>query len=426
MSAAAGAARAPELDAVEEELRHAGLPHLADGYDPREDTLTRLRPALLVLFLVGLALVLRPDWPLWARALGVAAGLALACAGLAAANLARGRPAFARPSRVGFVEASVFVLTPAVADLILGAGPLHALKVAAGSLAAAALLYALTSLGVVSLFVHLGRAALTGFATTLGLALRALPGVIAVLLFLFLASEVWQAFGLLEGWRFGAVLATFAVLGTLFLVVTLNRERRELCAPALDERGAALARGTAADPLVARGVSPRCPPLDRMERLNVLVALVVSLGARIVLVGAVIVGFFMLFGMLVVDRALTRSWIGEEPHVLLDLSREVVVTEQLVRVSLLLGGFAALYFAVVALTEPARRAEFLDDEIERLARVMAAWTYYQGALEGPPAPPSPPPPLPPSLDTDEEPPDRVEEVDEARAGGRGPAGDGGA
>ena len=40
-----------------------GLPHLTAGYDPREDTLTRLRPALVVLFVAGLVFVLRPDWP---------------------------------------------------------------------------------------------------------------------------------------------------------------------------------------------------------------------------------------------------------------------------------------------------------------------------------------------------------------------------
>jgi hypothetical protein len=213
------------------------------------------------------------------------------------------------------------------------------------------------------------------------------------------------------------VLILFGLLGTLFLVVALRRERRELCAPALDARGAELARATAAAPLVERGVTPICPRLARREKLNVLVALVVSLGARIVLVGAVITGFFILFGLLVVDLSLTESWTGEEPHVLVDFGGQVVLTEQLVRVSVLLGGFAALYFAVVALTEPERRAEFLDDEIERLARVMASWTYYRGAIDAPP---------PPSLDSGGAPPDRVGEVDGAPAAGGGAPGDGGA
>ncbi len=48
---------------LEDWFRHEGVPHLARQFDPREDVLTRLRPALLVLFVLALALVLRPEWP---------------------------------------------------------------------------------------------------------------------------------------------------------------------------------------------------------------------------------------------------------------------------------------------------------------------------------------------------------------------------
>ena len=375
--------READLAALEEYFLRSGLPHLAADYDPREDTLTRLRPALLVIFLAGLGVVLRPDWPAWARALAVLAGLGIAIAGLAAVNVLRRRPPLSRPERVGFVEAAVFVLAPAAAALALGEDPLRALWIALGSIGAAAVLYALTSLGVVSMLVHLGRAAVDGLATTASIGLRAMPPVLAVLLFLFLAAEVWQAFGLLEGWRFGSVLLVFALIGTGFLVVALRRERAELCAPPLGEQAAARALGTPAARLVERGVAPAAPPLERMARVNVTVALVVSLGARVVAVGAVIALFFLLFGILVVDEGLTEAWVARAPDVVLraDVSgRSVVLTEQLVRVSVLLGGFAALYFVVVASTEAARREEFVDDEIERLSRVMAAWTYYRGLL----------------------------------------------
>lgn len=376
---------APEQAALEEFFLRSGLPHLAVDYDPREDTLTRLRPALLVLFLAGLGIALRPDWAWWARALAVLAGLGIALGGLVAVNLLRGRPATARPERVGFVEAMVFVLAPAVAELATGSVGLRALWIALISIGVALVLYALTSLGIVSMLLHLGRAALVGLRATAGVALRALPPVLAVLLFLFLATEVWQAFGLIEGWRFGSVLALFALIGTGFLAIALQRERRELCAPRMSDDTAQLARETPARPLVEAGVAPVSPPLSRTARLNVSVALVVSIGARVVAVGAAIALFFMLFGVLVVDRELTADWIAPtEPHVLVgvDISggREVVLTEQLVRVSVLLGGFAALYFLVVALTEKGRREDFLDDEIDRLSRVMAAWAYYRGSL----------------------------------------------
>lgn len=378
---------APHHVELEEYFLRSGLPHLAVDYDSREDTLTRLRPALLLLFLAGLAIALRPEWAWWARGLAVLAGLGIALAGIMAVNLLRGRPATARPDRVGFIEAAVFVLTPPAAQIATGSVGFRALWIGLISVGAALVLYVLTSLGVVSLLVHLGRAALVGLRATGGVALRALPPVLAVLLFLFLATEVWQAFGLIEGWRFGSVLTLFALTGITFLAVALAKERRELCAPSLDGATARRAADTPAVALVEAGVTPQSPPLGRMARLNITVALVVSLGMRVVAVGAAVALFFMVFGVLVVDKALTADWLEQAPHVLLGVDiaggRELVLTEQLVRVSVLLGGFAALYFLVVALTEKGRREDFLDDEIDRLSGVMAAWAYYRGSLAGP-------------------------------------------
>jgi NhaP-type Na+/H+ or K+/H+ antiporter len=91
---------------------------------------------------------------------------------------------------------------------------------------------------------------------------------------------------------------------------------------------------------------------------------------------------FMVFG-LIVDRELTAEWVGQRPNVLLDVSisgREVIVSEALVRVAAILGGFAALYFVAVALGDKRNREQFLDDELDRMGRVMAAWSYYRGAL----------------------------------------------
>ena len=88
-----------------------------DGYDPREDTLTRLRPALVVILVVGLAIALRPEWPLGLRALAVGTGLVIAAAAIAVVNVARGRHWSARTERVGFIEATALVLVPPTVSL---------------------------------------------------------------------------------------------------------------------------------------------------------------------------------------------------------------------------------------------------------------------------------------------------------------------
>jgi hypothetical protein len=50
---------------------------------------------LVVLYLLALVVVLRPDWEPWQRVLAVLVGAGLALAGLVAVNVLRGR----RPSR---------------------------------------------------------------------------------------------------------------------------------------------------------------------------------------------------------------------------------------------------------------------------------------------------------------------------------------
>jgi hypothetical protein len=360
-----------------------GVPQLVADYDPREDTLTRLQPVLVVLFLIALALVLRPDWEWWKRALAVLVGAGLALAGLVVANVLRGRRPFARPRRVGFAEALVVVFTPAAASLVLGEDPARAAWIALGSAGIAVVLYALTSLGVLAPLLSQGLPALEGLADTFSVAVRALPPLLAVLLFLSLTQETWQAFGDLEGWRFGAVLIGFGLLAAVILLVGLRSERAELASP---EPGPDLVRragGTPAAPLVDRGVEPAAPRLDRIERVNLAVALLITLAVRVAIVGAVVGAAFFVFGLLVVDEELTADWVGSAPNVLLSTSvagRELVVTEALVRVAIVLGAFASLYFAAVALGDARNRESFLDDVLERFRRVMAAWSYYRGAL----------------------------------------------
>ncbi len=353
-----------------------------------------MRPALTVLFAVGLAVVLRPDWPWWQRVPAVLVGLAVAAGVLIGLNVLRRQPPLGG-DRVGFADAAVLVLAPALASAVLGDDAARVALVAAGSLGAAGVIYALTSLGVVPLLLHGGRPALQGLAATASVAVRALPPLLAVLLFLSLASETWRAFGRLEGWRFGSVLIAFGLLSGVILVLGLARERRALYAPVPGPELERDARATPAAALVDEGTVPLAPPLPRIARVNVAAALMVSLGARVLAVGVAVGAAFLVFGLLIVDRRLTLEWVGEDPNVLLAIEvagREVIVSEALVRVAGALGGFASLYFVAVALGDARNREQFLDDELDRVRRVMAAWSYYRGARDA--AVPTPGPPAP--------------------------------
>jgi hypothetical protein len=372
-----------EAREIERWFLRNGVPHLIADYDPRKDTLTRLLPVLVAVYLLALALVLRPDWDAWQRVLAVLVGAGLAAAGLAAANVLRGRRPLDRPERVGFAEAVVIVFTPAVASLVLGDDPARAGWIALGSAGVAVALYALTSLGVLAPLLSQGRPAFEGLRDTFGVAVRALPPLVAILLFLSLTAETWQTFGDLEGWRFGAVLIGFGLLASVILLLGLRTERAELASPEPGPELARRARATPAAALVDRGVRPASPPLDGIERVNLAAALFVSLAVRVLVVGAVVAVAFFAFGLLAVDQETTEDWVQAPANVLLSVSiagRELVVTEALVRVAIVLGSFASLYFAAVALGEARNRQDFLEDVLERFRRVMAAWSYYRGAL----------------------------------------------
>ena len=90
----------------------------------------------------------------------------------------------------------------------------------------------------------------------------------------------------------------FGLLSVVILIAGLRRERHALCAP---EPGPALARAARTTPaaaLVDAGVDPQAPPLERLERVNVMVALLVSLGLRVLVVGLAVSEAFIAFGML--------------------------------------------------------------------------------------------------------------------------------
>ena len=222
--------RPDEAEEIEGWFLRNGLPQLVADYDPREDTLTRLQPVLVVLFVVALALVLRPDWDWWQRALAVLAGAGLAVAGLVLATCC----------------AAVAVRAPRAGRLRRGARRrLHpgrreprprrrpgARRVDRARLGGAAVaLYALTSMGVLAPLLSQGRPAFEGLRDTFAVAVRALPPLLAVLLFLSLTQETWRAFGDLEGWRFGAVLIGFGLLAAVILLAGLRAERAELASP---------------------------------------------------------------------------------------------------------------------------------------------------------------------------------------------------
>jgi hypothetical protein len=147
------------------------------------------------------------------------------------------------------------------------------------------------------------------------------------------------------------------------------------------------ADGTPAAPLVEEvpGEShAEPPPLSRRQWGNVALVVLFSQGLQAFFVSAMVFVFLLVFGVIVVTEPVARGFTDAAPNVLttFDLwGRELVVTEELLRVTGFLTVFAGLYFAVTALTDESYRREFIGEILDEMRRSLAVRTVYLAALK---------------------------------------------
>jgi hypothetical protein len=126
------------------------------------------------------------------------------------------------------------------------------------------------------------------------------------------------------------------------------------------------------------------PPLSRRQWGNVALVVLFSQGLQVLLVSAIVFVFLIVFGVLVVTEPVARGFTDAAPNVLatFDLwGRELVVTEELLRVTGFLTVFAGLYFTVTAITDESYRKEFIGEILDEMRRSLAVRTVYLAALK---------------------------------------------
>ncbi len=204
----------------------------------------------------------------------------------------------------------------------------------------------------------------------LQLVVRELRLVLALLFVLFVTGEAWQFFGRAEGARFALLLGIFATLATVVGAVVAQRETRTAIAP-----------DAAGRPVPTRARRTLKRRLRRRTWIETLVAAVA------------VSSFFLLLGIVAVDATLTQEWSGRDDGQgfrLLALSElwqgrvdgqvelyrlwgDWVVSEPLLRISILLGAFAGLIFAAEVLTDRELRADVIDDLLDEWHATLKAW-----------------------------------------------------
>ena len=364
-----------------------GLPHFIADYSATEDIFTRALPLLTLIFVIEVAGAVNVDWVWWANLSAVAGGIAILVGGLVVVNKARGRPALARPDTIGPLEIAVFVLAPAVLPAVFGGQVVFAASTAGGNLALLALIYVGTSYGVIPLLKWAFRRLLRQIADVFNLLVRTLPLLLLFVTLLFITAEVWQVGANLVGGSMWGVIALFVLAGTLFLVSRLPHEVGRISSFESEEQVQRLTENTPVEGQVGPEVKLQAPALSRRQWVNVGLVALFTQGVQVLLVSLLIGLFCVGFGLLALDPAIIESWSGVAPRDLLSFSlgtKEIVVTEELLRVSGLLAVISGLYFTVAAITDATYREEFYEDIVDELRRSFAVRQVYLTLREGAP------------------------------------------
>lgn len=341
----------------EEGFRRAGLPLLIVGRDASKDIWTRAAGLLALVFWAEMLGALDLTWSWWANALALLGGIALLAAAWVIANRLRGRRAFERPTDIGALELSGFVVIPALLPLIFNQQWVSALVTFAGNLALLGAIYVSTVFGVVSILRWAGRRLFGQLAGSLALIARALPLLMLFSVVLFMTTEVWQVFAEMGRGNLIAIGVLFVLVGSLFLFVRLPRE--------VDR--------------VEASVGGETPPLTGAQRVNVGLVLFVSQSLQVLLVTVAVGLFFAVFGMVTISAELTQTWTGVAADEIAqwDLAGvHLTLTDQLLVVSGAVAVLSGLYYAIAVFTDGTYRAEFLGEVTGEMKQTFAARAEY--------------------------------------------------
>ncbi len=381
-----GETRVEELiDATEDWFVHNGIPHFIDDFTASEDVWTRAVGALSAVFFAELFLTFGDQFAGLQQVWVFLGGLAISVAAFVGLNRIRGRSSFARPRTIGAGELALFVLIPPVLALLGGhRDSFEFIQVILFNIAVLIIVYLVVSWGVFSM-LRWGLATMWQHVTRiLQLLGKVLPLMLLFSAFLFLNAEIWQVVNDLPLVFFGIVVGSLALIGLVFLAGSMAGAIHEL---RFFDDWSEVDRELENTPLEGCDTtgfagSPEHVPLGRAARGNLTLRLVVGLSAQVLLVTALIFGFYVLFGVLTVREDTILQWTTLDETSAVTLGSFTVGGERVVLSALhlvtagMVAAFSGLQFAVSLVTDEAYRAEFVEDSNDEVREALAVRAAY--------------------------------------------------
>lgn len=242
--------------------------------------------------------------------------------------------------------------------------------------------YAVTALHARSILAWALHRTVTSLPRLLPQVTRALPLLLVFMTFLFINAEVWQLSASLETGTLWLVVLLFTGLAAGFLAVRLPEEvdkaddevdeafLRNACrGTPLEQPCEELLADPTADPTVHATVSG-------FERSNLVLFLVIVQFVQVLLLSLGVLAFFLVFGSLTMGLDVQAAWTGKDEGAIHALPYLSQVSVPLLKVSLFLSSFSALYLTVSTVTDETYREQFFGLVIRELERAVGLRAVY--------------------------------------------------
>lgn len=379
-----------ESEAVERWFVRRGVPQAIHAYNAREDVLTRMVPMLVLVFLFGAMFAFGDRFEGWDQAYIVTLSLLGLLAIAISVNKLRGRRLLALPQNVEAPELAVYLLGAPALSLLLGShGLTGAFWILIANFAILLALYFLTLYALFSMLVWGLREVLVQLRGVFQLFTRMLPFLMLFATFLFINAEMWQVANDMSEHTFWVVMSmvSLPVLFPLAFNSTSGVEALHSFKSwkAIDEIASQTSAPLSAAPKRV-GKKVELVPLGKGERVNFAMLVLVTQIVQVLMVGALVTLFFVVFGLFAIREETILQWVvykkGEfDPWFdVMFFDTKLIVTDELFRVAAFIGAISALQFSVSVVNDDVYRQQFnasLEAEIREVLAVRARYLEHR-------------------------------------------------